>query len=138
MSKKALSIFYAIFGIALLSMLGSLYFSEIAHLPPCTLCWYQRIAMYPIVVLAAVAAFREDVKAHFYILPLAIAGWLIAVFHNLLYYGIIPESAAPCSLGISCTTETIMWLGFITLPLLSLLSFTAIIAGMWYFTKLRD
>jgi disulfide bond formation protein DsbB len=52
---------------------------------------------------------------------------VIAVYHNLLYYNIIPESAAPCVQGISCTTKFIQWFGFVTIPFLSLMSFTLIL-----------
>src|SRR5579859_7133722 len=100
------NILYIVFAQALVAMLGSLYFSEVAHLVPCLLCWYQRIAMYPLVIVSAVAILREDRKAYQYGLPLSIIGFVIAAYHNLLYYSIIPESAAPCRLGISCTTKT--------------------------------
>jgi len=62
-----------------------------------------------------------------YALPLAIAGWLTALYHNLLYSGIIPESIQPCSQGVSCTEKYIDLFGFITIPMLSLLSFSTII-----------
>lgn len=111
---------------ALVATFGSLYFSEVMHLPPCVLCWYQRILMYPIVLIGAVGIIRRDKALSFYVLPLSILGWLISVYHNLLYYKIIPESITPCQLGVSCTTRQIEWLGFITIPLLSLVVFTII------------
>jgi disulfide bond formation protein DsbB len=67
--------------------------------------------------------------------PLAFIGWVIAVYHNLLYYKILPESAAPCVRGISCTTVYIEWLGFITIPLLSLLAFSAILILLFLTNK---
>src|SRR5688572_14699531 len=96
---------YGAFGLSLLAMLGSLYYSEILHLPPCVLCWYQRIAMYPLVLLFGVAIYK---RARDLILPatvLAVIGWAIAVYHNLLYFNILPDAAAPCVAGISCTTK---------------------------------
>lgn len=112
--------------IALTSTLGSLYFSEILKLPPCLLCWYQRIFMYPLVVIFAVGIWKKDKNIPYFALPLSIIGVIIAAYHNLLYYKIIPESLAPCTLGISCTTKQIEWLGFISIPFLSLLAFIAI------------
>jgi len=112
--------------IALVATLGSLFFSEIMRLPPCVLCWYQRIAMYPLVIILGIAWLREDTKVHVYALPLAVTGLATAVYHNLLYYHIIPESISPCVQGISCTSRQIEWLGFITIPLLSLTAFVAI------------
>ena len=111
-----------------MATLGSLFFSEIMLYPPCVLCWYQRISMYPLVILFAMGLFgqrpNEVVK---YALPLSLIGWGIALYHNLLYYNILPESASPCLQGISCTSVQLQWLGFITIPLLSLIGFTSII-----------
>lgn len=82
--------------------------------------------MYPLVAILAVGIFREDSKLHTYVLPFSIIGTLIALYHNLLYYGILPESIQPCALGVSCTTKQIELLGFITIPLLSLCGFILI------------
>lgn len=112
---------------SLVAMLGSLYFSEIANYPPCVLCWYQRIAMYPLVVILAFAIYTKNKVLLLPSLVLAGIGWVIAVYHNLLYYEIIPEAVAPCTAGISCTTEYIEWFGFVTIPLLAFLGFTAVI-----------
>jgi disulfide bond formation protein DsbB len=120
---------------SLVAMLGSLYFSEVMKLPPCVLCWYQRILMYPLVALIAVGIIRRDKGIYQYILPLSITGFLIAAYHNLLYYGIIPESIQPCRLGISCTTRQIEWFGFITIPLMSLTAFAIITTCMFIYRK---
>ena len=115
---------------AAVAMAGSLFFSEVMKFPPCVLCWYQRIGMYPLVLLLLPAVFTFEKQVFKYTLPLAISGWLVSVYHNLLYYKILPESASPCVQGISCTTEYIEWLGFITIPLLSLSAFTIIISTL--------
>ena len=73
---------------ALLAMGGSLYFSEIAHFPPCPLCWFQRIAMYPLVLLLGIAAFRRDVGIRTYAIPLAAIGAVVSVYHLLLEWRI--------------------------------------------------
>ncbi len=112
--------------VALVSMLGSLYFSEIRHFPPCILCWYQRIVIYPMVLILLVGIIRKDKGLPYYILPLSIIGLLISIYHNLLYYKILPESAAPCTAGVSCTTQFVQYFGFITIPLLSLASLSII------------
>lgn len=110
-----------------LSTLGSLFFSHVMEFAPCVLCWYQRIFLFPLVIVLAVGLFPFDQRVVKYALPLAIAGWLTALYHNLLYTGIIPESIQPCSQGVSCTEEYIDLFGFLTIPMLSLLSFSAII-----------
>ena len=112
--------------IALIATLGSLFFSEVMRLPPCTLCWYQRIAMYPLVLIIAVGILLQDSRARYYVLPLSIVGNLMAFYHVLLYYRVISESLSPCREGISCTSRQIEWAGFITIPLLSLTAFSLI------------
>ncbi len=115
---------------ALVAMLGSLYFSNVLHLPPCLLCWYQRIAMYPMVVILGIAIVRKDWGVWRYTLPLSVIGLFIAIYHNLLYYKILPESAAPCTLGVSCTTEQLLWLHFLTIPLMALIGFIIITVSL--------
>ena len=124
---------YVVWILSLVAMGGSLYFSEVMKLPPCVLCWYQRILMYPLVIILAVGILRKDNRIYQYVLPMSILGMIIAIYHNLLYYNIIPESLAPCTAGISCTTRLIEWLGFITIPLLSLAAFTIITVIMFLY-----
>ncbi len=124
--KKWILVFLAWF-IALVSTLGSLFFSEVMGLPPCQLCWYQRICMYPLVFIFIVALFPFEKNLLRFSLPLTVTGFLTAIYHNLLYYKILPKSATPCSQGISCTTVQLEWLGFITIPLLSLIAFSLIL-----------
>jgi disulfide bond formation protein DsbB len=113
--------------LATIATLGSLFFSEVMKFPPCVLCWYQRICMYPLVLIFLAGIFPVSKSVVRFSLPLVVIGWVIAVYHNLLYYNIIPESAAPCVQGISCTTKFIQWFGFVTIPFLSLMSFTLIL-----------
>ena len=119
---------FAAWCLSLIATLGSLFFSEVMKLPPCVLCWYQRIAMYPLTWLLAFGWLSKDDRVRGYAAPLALAGAAIAVYHNLLYYRILPESISPCVQGVSCTSRQIEWLGFITIPLLSLVSFLIIAA----------
>ena len=111
---------------ALIATLGSLYFSQVMGLAPCVLCWYQRIAMYPLVIVLGVGILLRETRIRLYALPLSLIGLAIAIYHNLLYYGVLPESIAPCTTGVSCTTRQIEWLGFITIPLLALVAFAII------------
>ena len=117
---------YIAWVIVLLGMVGSLFFSEVMNYPPCVLCWYQRIALYPLVAVIAAGIVLRDQRMKYYALPLTVAGLLIAVYHNLLYYGVIPKSISPCTEGVSCTDTQLELLGFITIPLLSLAAFAFI------------
>src|SRR5438093_5112499 len=107
---------YIAWATSLGATLGSLYFSEIAKFPPCVLCWYQRICLYPLVIILTVGILRKNKDIPLYVLPLSLVGAAISVYHNLLYYKILPEAAAPCTAGISCTTKFIEWFGFVTIP----------------------
>lgn len=116
--------------ITTLAALGSLFFSEVMEFAPCSLCWYQRIFMYPLVIVLGVGLFPVDRGAVRFGLPLAIGGWLTAAYHTLLYEGVIPESASPCQMGVSCKEEYIEVLGFLSIPALSLLAFTAVVGAL--------
>lgn len=117
---------YAAWITALVGMAGSLFFSEVMGLPPCVLCWYQRIAMYPLVLIIGIGIATGDGGWKKYALPLALAGLAVAVYQNLLYYGIIPEDLSPCTEGVSCIQRQIELLGFITIPLMGLAGFLSI------------
>ena len=124
--------------VALAAMLGSLYYSEIRGLAPCVLCWYQRILIYPLVAILAVGIIRQDRGVPFYVLPLSIIGIGVALFQWLLQLGVIPEQAAPCTLGVSCVTKYVEYFGFITIPFLSLVAFLAITTMMLLSLKTKN
>lgn len=121
------TLIYVAWVMALLATLGSLFFSEVMKLPPCVLCWYQRICLYPLVLLLPVGIFLRDPKVVHYTLPLVVVGLAIAAYHNLLYYGFIAEDLSPCTAGVPCTARQIEWLGFVGIPLLGLGGFVFIL-----------
>lgn len=126
MKASSWTLIFAGWLIAATSALGALFLGEVMGLTPCVLCWYQRIFMFPLVFVLAAGLFPFDPRVVRYALPLAVAGWLIAVFHLLLTAGIIPESATPCTQGVPCSEVQIEWFGFVTIPLLSVAAFTTI------------
>ena len=128
---------YVTLVLAIISTLASLYFSEILHLVPCVLCWYQRIAMYPLVPIIAVGILLKDKNFFLYVLPLSIIGWGIALYHNLLYYHFLPESIAPCTAGVSCTSRFFQIFGFIDIPLGSFVAFTLINICIIMYIRIR-
>ena len=111
--------------------LGSLFFSEVMELPPCSLCWAQRIFMFPLAIILLVGLLPFDPGVVRYGLPLAAIGGLIALYHLLLQVGVIPESAAPCREGISCSEAQLQVLGFLSIPMLSLLVFGSVTGLLW-------
>ena len=114
---------------------GSLFFSEVMEFPPCILCWYQRIAMYPLVAIFMVGLFPLSKEVFKYSAPFVALGWLIALWHNLLHLGIIEEDLSPCREGVSCSTVYINWMGFITIPLLSFVAFSLLGAILFIFYR---
>ena len=113
--------------IALTGTLGALFLSEVMGLIPCELCWYQRVFMFPLVLILAVGLASSDVRVFGYALPLALAGEVVALYHTLLYQGLIPTPLQPCGPGPSCAEINLNLFGFISIPLLSLTAFTAIV-----------
>lgn len=126
-SEPGWSLLFAAWLIAAVAAAGSLFFSYVMGFAPCVLCWYQRICLFPLVLILARGLFPFDRAAVKYALPVAAVGWLIAAYHNLVYFGIVPESLSPCSQGVSCKEEYVKLLGFLSIPLLSLLAFTALV-----------
>lgn len=125
-ADSAWAFLFAAWLVATVSTLGALFLSEVMEVAPCTLCWYQRVFMFPLVFVLAVGLFPPDRRVLRYAAPLVAAGWLVALFHLLLTRGVIPESMTPCTQGIPCSRIEVEWFGFVTIPLLSLLSFSAI------------
>lgn len=113
--------------IATVSTLGALFLGEVMGYTPCLLCWYQRIAMFPLVLVLAAGLFPFDLRVVRYALPLALAGLGLALFHLALIAGWIPENIRPCQQDVPCSDVVVVWLGFVTIPLLSVLAFATII-----------
>jgi len=114
--------------VAALSTLGSLFFSEVMDLIPCVLCWYQRIFMFPLALILLLALHPLDSRVWRYALPLTLVGLVMTLYHCLLFYGLIPESLQPCRQGVSCADDSMVLMGFLPIPLLSLAAFAIITA----------
>ena len=123
------------FIVSLIATLGSLFFSEIMEFVPCTMCWYQRIFMYPLVLIFLINLLYPDDKLFKYSFPLIITGLAFSIYHNLLMFGLINEDMVPCVQGVPCSTVYINWLGFITIPFLSFISFLSIFLLLLIFKK---
>ena len=112
--------------VAIVATTGSLYFSEVAGLAPCELCWYQRILMYPLVVVLGVAAYERRTAVWKTALPLSVLGVGVAGYHTVLQL----TPTVQCSAGVGC--GAILWqgLGVFTIPRLALLAFGLVSAGL--------
>lgn len=112
--------------VALVAMCGSLIFSEILLFEPCKLCWFQRICMYPLVVLLGIGAYRNDRGIIPYARTLSIVGMCISLYHYLEQKIPAMQKILPCTTGVPCTGDYLNWLGFITIPFLALIAFALI------------
>ncbi len=129
---------YLAWFIALVGMIGSLFFSDVMDLPPCVLCWYQRIAMYPLVLILGIGIVQRDARAKAYALPFGIIGLAISFYHNLLYYGLITEAITPCSQGVPCTARQLELFGFISIPLMTLVAFSVIVLSLLIYKPKKE
>lgn len=129
--NKQDQISYWLFAAWLVSMaatLGALFIGEVLGQTPCVLCWYQRIAMFPLAWILVVGCLTNSRQAVVYALPLALTGSVIALWHSLLYAGIVEKPLVPCEQnGPSCTDSAMLTVGELPIPYLSFASFTAII-----------
>ncbi|WP_342514515.1 disulfide oxidoreductase [Sporosarcina sp. FSL K6-1522] len=135
MNKRLENGLIFIWTVAFVATLGSLYFSEIRGYEPCTLCWYQRILMYPIVLISGVALFQKNAKIAMTTAAFALVGGSMSLYH----YGIqklrfLSESAPTCG-NVSCTGQYINYLGFITIPFLALVAFLLILITSLFMMK---
>lgn len=134
-NKQQKSLLYLVWILSLSATIGSLYFSEIRRYAPCILCWYQRILIYPLVMIIPVGILRKDRLIHLYVLPMSILGSLIALYHVLLQEGILIKGAAVCVPGVSCATKYYKYFGFISIPVMSLAVFIGITACMLIYRR---
>ncbi|WP_144513315.1 disulfide oxidoreductase [Bacillus sp. FJAT-22090] len=131
MGKKVWVLYFA-WLVSIIATLGSLYFSEIKGFIPCDLCWFQRIFMYPLVVILGIGTFQSDISVKKFVLPLSIVGGLISLFHYLEQKVPGFGGIRPCVSGVPCSAEYINWFGFVTIPFLALTAFTLITISMIY------
>jgi disulfide bond formation protein DsbB len=122
---------FGAWAIALLATAGALFLGEVMGMTPCVLCWYQRIAMFPLVLVLGAALLASDAGSVRYALPLALAGWAIALYHLLVFWGVVSEGRVPCGKGASCADADVQVAGGVPIPLLSLAAFTAIVVLLW-------
>ncbi|KXH79310.1 disulfide oxidoreductase [Sporosarcina sp. HYO08] len=126
MTKRLENALLFIWTTSFIATLGSLYFSEVRGFEPCTLCWYQRILMYPIVLIGGIALFQKNARIALTTALFACIGGLISLYH----YGIqklsfLSDSAPACG-SVPCTGQYVNYLGFITIPFMALVAFILI------------
>ncbi len=116
--------------VSLVATAAALFIGEVMGMAPCVLCWYQRIAMFPLVVVLGIGVLRQDHAMALPALVLAAAGWFVAGYHTLLYWGWIDPAITPCGSGPSCKQAVLQVLGAFDLPFVSWLAFTVIVLAL--------
>ncbi len=115
--------------VATTATLGSLYMSEIANLPPCRLCWYQRYVMYPVALVLAFAAWRREARVRVPVMLAVIVGGAISIYHYLVQY--FPDlQGNSCSLEVPCGFAWFRAIGFISIPYMALSAFGFVLVMM--------
>ena len=125
-------------GVAVTCTLGSLYLSEVANFIPCKLCWYQRIAMYPLALILCIAALKRDVRVSRYVIPIAAIGASLSVYHYLLERFPDLSSSASCDPAAPCTIVWIWQFHFISIPFMALSGFAAIATSLLWARPIKE
>ena len=120
--------------VALVATVGSLMYSELFHYVPCRLCWFQRIAMYPLAIVLLVGAIRREVAVKFYAIPIALIGLVISVYHNVLQFYPSLEGTS-CDPLVPCSARSIEMFGFMDLPFMAGAGFIVIAVLLAFSTK---
>jgi disulfide bond formation protein DsbB len=125
------------FAVALVATVGSLLYSEAFHYVPCRLCWFQRIAMYPLAILLLVGAIRREAVVKFYALPLALIGLAVSIYHNFVQFFPSLEGGS-CDPEVPCSARSIEMFGFMDLPFMAGIGFIVISVLLAFYTKVSE
>jgi disulfide bond formation protein DsbB len=123
--------------VALVCTIGSLIYSEVVHFVPCRLCWFQRIAMYPLAIILLVGALRREAVVKFYALPIALIGLAVSIYHNVVQFFPSLEGGS-CDPLNPCSARSIAVLGFIDLPFMAGAGFIVISVLLAFYTKAKE
>lgn len=118
------------FIVALVAMSGSLTYSELVGYQPCEFCWFQRILMYPQVLILGLALLRKDRNVWIYSAGLSVIGVLIAAYHYILQLGYVPAICSATGAAVSCAQTPFFEFGYITIPMMSITAFSMILLFM--------
>ncbi len=122
---------YLAWFVSLVAVIGSLYLSEVLKYEPCKLCWFQRIFMYPQLILLGIATYKGDKRIIPYVFPLSVIGGSISLYHYAEQKIPALSEILPCTVGVPCNKDYLNYFGFITIPFLALIAFALIAILLW-------
>lgn len=126
--KNKQNYLFVVFTVSLVAVMGSLFFSEVLKYEPCKMCWYQRLFMYPIVLISAYGLLMKEYKIKILIMVMSFVGFILSSIHySMQKFGMFSDTSKACGL-IPCTNIYIDWFGFITIPFLAGTAFVIIFA----------
>ena len=123
--------------VALVATVGSLMYSELFHFVPCRLCWFQRIAMYPLAIILLVGAIRREAVVKYYALPIALIGLAVSIYHNVVQFYPSLEGGS-CDPVNPCSARSIEVFGFMDLPFMAGAGFIVIAVLLAFYTKVKE
>lgn len=135
MTRFSWWLFYGSWLIALGGFFLSIYFGEVAHFEPCRLCWYQRMALFPLVLLLGLGVYRSDPRVISYALPFALFGAFVASYHALQESFPLLQTTALCGEKGDCSEPIFLILGYFTFPMISALGFLSMTAMLFFLQR---
>jgi disulfide bond formation protein DsbB len=123
--------------VAAVATAGSLIYSEVIHFVPCQLCWFQRIAMYPMAVVLLVGAIRREAVVRYYALPLAVGGALTSIWHYLIQ--VFPSlEGGSCDPVNPCSSRYVEVFGFVSIPFMAGTGFIVIAVLLAFYVRTNN
>ncbi len=135
LSKKQETLLLIIWTQSVLAVIGSLFYSEGIGYTPCELCWYQRILMYPLIIIYGAALLKKDINIAFSGIILSGLGLIVAIYHYSLQKVTFLQSTGGFCGEVPCTVQYVNYAGFITIPFLSLVAFAIIFISHFILIK---
>ncbi len=116
------------FVLSLVTAALTLYYSDVLGFEPCPLCWWQRVFLYPQVIIFALALWK-GISFRLLSIVFSVLGLGVALYHHALQ--MLPAGSLPCpASGPSCSQITLLEFGYITYPLMAATLFAFLIVLM--------
>ncbi len=110
--------------ISLIATFFSLYLSVIKRIPPCELCWYLRICLFPLVIILGQAAYCHFRAIVPFVIALPLIGMLLSIYQLIFA---LTHNNALCIGSSECVRlSSSLFNSPIAIPILGILAFALI------------